>query len=286
MNHKLIRNKILFLLVIFIFNAFVFSTETHAATPKLQEVLAELQRAYLKKPSALHQIANSKGITITNNKVTVYLIASGKNAGIIDQKALKRYGVEIQKSFGNVIRANVPVSNLQAIANKVKGVSFVQLTGISGTSKIQNVLRELERRYIQDPQKALNYAIAQGISEIFGNKVRVYLTASGDTFRIIDRTALSALGVNIEKTFGNTIRALVPIDKLQAIANQVTGIANIQLTKALAPFLTDQQISAIAQGLLGPQATAVLEAMGIGIGSMLDCCSCPCLCRCCGCPFC
>ncbi len=386
-NIKLAMGKAI--LTTILLTVFFFAAEAYAASAKLERVLAELQREYLKKPSALRQIANSKGITITNNKVTVYLVASGKDAGIIDQKALKRYGAEIQKSFGNVIRANVPVSNLQAIANKVKGVSLVQLTSAPGTSKIQNTLRELEQRYIQDPQKALNYAIEQGIGEIFGNKVRVYLTASGDTFdiidraaltrlevnvektfgnviralvpmdklqtvanqvkgisfmqltkglpgtqltgitgklqdvlrglqqeyikgpinalnyaiaqgiseifghnvrvyltaagdnfNIIDRAALSALGVNIEKTFGNVIRALVPMDKLQAVANQVAGIANIQLTKALVPYLTDQQITTIAQGLLGPQAAAILEAMGIGIGlgSMGDCCCC--------CPFC
>jgi subtilisin family serine protease len=94
--------------------------------PKMESYLQKLEKEYKKSAVAAKAFAQSRNIRIEyQNKITVYLISEpGTN---VDEVTLQSYGAEIIKRADNVSKIKAPINMLKAIADNVKGVSFIQL---------------------------------------------------------------------------------------------------------------------------------------------------------------
>ena len=94
--------------------------------PKIESCLQKLEKEYKKSAVAAKAFAQSRNIRIEyQNKVTVYLISEPGTT--VDELTLQPYGAEIIKRADNVSKIKAPINMLKAIADNVKGVSFIQL---------------------------------------------------------------------------------------------------------------------------------------------------------------
>jgi len=94
--------------------------------PKMESCLQKLEKEYKKSAVAAKAFARSKNIRIDDQKnITVYLISEPGTT--VDELTLQHYGAEIIKRADNVSKIKAPINMLKAIADNVKGVSFIQL---------------------------------------------------------------------------------------------------------------------------------------------------------------
>ncbi len=98
--------------------------------PKIESVLTQLMEQRARGGIALSQeFAKGRRIKLDQEgMITVYLLPeAGKTKDTIDVEALGAYGGEVIKSGDYVVEVRVPISELEDIADKVKGISFINL---------------------------------------------------------------------------------------------------------------------------------------------------------------
>ncbi len=94
--------------------------------PKMTSCLKKLETEYKKGFMAGREFAKSRNITIKDpDKITVFLISEPWTT--VDEMSLQGMGGKIIKRAGPVSKIRVPIPMLTAIADTVKGVSFMKL---------------------------------------------------------------------------------------------------------------------------------------------------------------
>ena len=93
--------------------------------PKMSSYLQKLKKEHKKGTDAQRMVAQGMSVTSHDpDKVTVYLMSE---PGIgVDEDALYNLGAQIIKQSDNVTKAKVPIDMLTAVADNVKGVSFMK----------------------------------------------------------------------------------------------------------------------------------------------------------------
>ncbi|MQY69383.1 MAG: S8 family serine peptidase [Firmicutes bacterium] len=117
--------------------------------PKLESVLGRLAEEYSQDRMAMQKFARQRSIPLENGQVRVILVPpSGEDISAIGQTTLVSYGVTIEAISRHLMRAIVPISLLEEIADKVEGISYIRLPYkpfsdmISGESiRVSNSLR-------------------------------------------------------------------------------------------------------------------------------------------------
>jgi len=96
--------------------------------PKLESVLGELVEKYYQGKMIAESFARSRGILLKDNRVTVILVPLvGEDASVIDRGRLISCGATIEASSFHLIRAKIPISSLEQVADKVAGISYIRL---------------------------------------------------------------------------------------------------------------------------------------------------------------
>jgi subtilisin family serine protease len=94
--------------------------------PKMAGCLKKLEIEYGKGPMAARRFAQSRNIKIKDpDNITVFLM--NEPGTTVDEMSLKALGGEIIKHAGPVSKVTAPIPTLTAIADTVKGVSFIKL---------------------------------------------------------------------------------------------------------------------------------------------------------------
>ena len=94
--------------------------------PKIASWLKKLEVEYEKGAMATRLFAQGRNIKIKDqNNVAVYLMSEPGTS--VDENSLYNLGAKIIKHADNVTRAEVPIDMLTAIADNVKGFSFIKL---------------------------------------------------------------------------------------------------------------------------------------------------------------
>ena len=97
-------------------------------SPKMESVLGMLLEKYLEGKAVAQDFARKRKIPFQDDRVTVILVPSlGKLAAAIDEFSLISYGVKIEARSRHLIRVRIPVSILEEIVEKVRGVSYIRL---------------------------------------------------------------------------------------------------------------------------------------------------------------
>jgi len=97
-------------------------------SPKMEGILGMLVEKYLEDKVAAQSFAQERKIPFQDERVTVILVPSfGKLAAAIDESSLISYGVRIEARSRHLIRASIPVSVLEEVAEKVSGISYIRL---------------------------------------------------------------------------------------------------------------------------------------------------------------
>lgn len=97
-------------------------------SPKIESILGMLVEKYLEDKVAAQSFAQERKIPFQDERVTVILIPSlGKLAAAINETSLISYGVRIEARSRHLIRASIPVSVLEEVAEKVSGISYIRL---------------------------------------------------------------------------------------------------------------------------------------------------------------
>jgi len=97
-------------------------------SPKMESVLGMLLEKYLEGKAVAQDFARKRKIPFQDDRVTVILVPPlGKLAAAIDETGLVSYGVKIEARSRHLIRARIPVSILEEVAEKVRGVSYIRL---------------------------------------------------------------------------------------------------------------------------------------------------------------
>lgn len=95
---------------------------------KMESVLGMLGEKYLQGKAVAQDFARKRKIPFEDDRVTVILVPPlGKFAAAIDETGLASYGVKVEARSRHLIRAKIPVSVLEEVAEKVRGVSYVRL---------------------------------------------------------------------------------------------------------------------------------------------------------------
>ena len=95
---------------------------------KMESVLGMLGKKYLQGKAVAQDFAWERKIPFQDDRVTVILVPPlGQLAAAIDETGLVSYGVKIEARSRHLIRANVPVSILEEVAEKVRGISHIRL---------------------------------------------------------------------------------------------------------------------------------------------------------------
>jgi len=96
--------------------------------PKVESVIGMLAAKYSQDRTIARNFAYQRNIPFQDGEVTVILVPSPrKGVSIIDQAGLIFYGATIEAKSCHLIRAKVPLSVLEEIAEKVKGISYIRL---------------------------------------------------------------------------------------------------------------------------------------------------------------
>jgi len=94
--------------------------------PKIASCVKKLAIEYGKGPMAARRFAQSRNIKIKDpDNITVFLM--NKPGITVDEMSLKALGGKIVKRAGPVSKVTAPIPMLTAIADTVKGVSFIKL---------------------------------------------------------------------------------------------------------------------------------------------------------------
>jgi len=97
-------------------------------SPKMESILGMLGEKYLQGKAVAQDFARQRKIPFEDDRVTVILVPPlGRFAAAIDEASLISYGVEIEARSRHLIRAKVPVSILEEVAEEVRGISYIRL---------------------------------------------------------------------------------------------------------------------------------------------------------------
>ncbi len=97
--------------------------------PKIESALTDLKTKYLSQGKSLTQeFAKRHRIRMDEQDRVIVFIQprAGKKKETIPIEALKAYGIEIVKSGDAVIKAKVPISMIDLIADQVEGIAFIR----------------------------------------------------------------------------------------------------------------------------------------------------------------
>jgi len=154
------------LLLNFAFFAFAFAQDLHMAPakenvhPKMASCLKKLEVEHEKSAMAGRLFAQGRDIKIKDqDKITVYLMSEPGTT--VDEMSLQALGGEIIKGADNVSKINAPINMLTAIADNVRGISFIKM-----------------------PDKLMPVAVSEGVS-LTGASSYGY-TGSGVNVAVID----------------------------------------------------------------------------------------------------
>jgi hypothetical protein len=105
--------------------------------------------------------------------------------------------------------------------------------------KLSSYLQKLEKEYKEGADT--NRLIAQGLisGSAVPDKIAVYLMPAPGTH--IDETALSGMGAEITKHYGNMVRAQIPMDMLTTVADTVNGVSFMKTPDALIPTAIESE---------------------------------------------
>ena len=96
--------------------------------PKLESVLGRLAEEYSQSRTAAQRFAGQRSIPLENDQVRVILVPPpGEDTSAIDQTTLVLYGVTIEAISRHLMRARIPISLLEEIADKAEGISYIRL---------------------------------------------------------------------------------------------------------------------------------------------------------------
>ncbi|OGW17775.1 MAG: hypothetical protein A3G93_14935, partial [Nitrospinae bacterium RIFCSPLOWO2_12_FULL_45_22] len=110
--------------------------------------------------------------------------------------------------------------------------------------KLESVLTELQEEYEKNTVTGQEFAMKRDIRVKDQDKVTVFLISEiGQTTDAIDKKLLRAYGANIIKSADNVLKADVPINRLQQIADKVKGISYIRLPDRPVPLTQSQGVS-------------------------------------------
>jgi len=105
--------------------------------PKLSSRLGKLKKEYEKRAIAAQAYDPTRDLKSEfPEKITLYLIS--EEGTMIDKGSLQPYGAEIIKSDGNVWKVRAPFNMIEAIADNLKGISFIKLPDRAKPSDIQS----------------------------------------------------------------------------------------------------------------------------------------------------
>ncbi|MEA1949339.1 MAG: CFI-box-CTERM domain-containing protein [Thermodesulfobacteriota bacterium] len=120
------------LLLNFAFFALAFAQDLHMAPekknvhPKMSSYLEKLEKEYKKSARAARLFAQGRNLKLKDrDKITVFLMSEPGTT--VDEMSLQALGGEIIKSANNISKVRAPVNMLTAIADNVKGLSFIKL---------------------------------------------------------------------------------------------------------------------------------------------------------------
>ena len=94
--------------------------------PKMADCLKKLETEYEKGPMAGRRFAKRRNIKIKDpDKITVFLMKAPE--ATVNEISLQAFGGEIIKHAGSISKVTIPIPMLTAVADTVKGVSFIKL---------------------------------------------------------------------------------------------------------------------------------------------------------------
>ena len=96
--------------------------------PKMESVLGTLREKYLEGRAVAETFSRKRQILFHDDEVTVVLVPpEDEDSSFIDQVGLRSWGARVEAVSPHLLRASVPVSNLDKIADKVAGISYIRL---------------------------------------------------------------------------------------------------------------------------------------------------------------
>jgi len=108
--------------------------------------------------------------------------------------------------------------------------------------RLETVLQELARKAEVGPAAIAEFASGTGIP-LTDETVRVVIEPVSGRVSAVDQAAVEALGGVVEARSKSLMRVRVPVDRLEAIADRVEGIAFIRLPYQPRPLVTSQGVS-------------------------------------------
>jgi len=134
------------------------------------------------------------------------------------------------------------------IVSAVLSFSLATLAASSGKTippgevapKLETVLQELSRTAQAQPLAVQQFAKDKGIS-VADDLITVIVEPVSGRVSTIDRAAVVAIGGEVEATSKSLMRVRVPISQLEAMADQVSGIAFIRLPYQPRPLVVTSE---------------------------------------------
>jgi len=96
--------------------------------PKIESVLGMLTEKYSKSRAAAQYFARQRKIPYKDNEVTVVLVPlAGEDVSAIDEVSLIFSGAIVEASSQHFLKVRIPLSALEKIADRVRGISYIRL---------------------------------------------------------------------------------------------------------------------------------------------------------------
>lgn len=96
--------------------------------PKIESVLGMLVEKYSKSRAAAQYFARQRRIPYKDNEVTVVLVPlAGEDVSAIDEVSLIFSGAIVEASSRHLLKVRIPLSALEKIADRVRGISYIRL---------------------------------------------------------------------------------------------------------------------------------------------------------------
>jgi len=147
-----IFNTVIIALIFLIFTGLVFTTlqvlgadrpegppekqiPPEAVNPKLETKLQVLENRWAESPAAGLEYARPRNIPLENEMVRVIIEPSGLPEGI-NRTALEAQGGQIEATSRSLMAAKIPVNMLEAVTNKVDGISFIRTPYPNKTTRV------------------------------------------------------------------------------------------------------------------------------------------------------
>jgi subtilisin family serine protease len=96
--------------------------------PKMESVLGMLREKYIEGRAVAENFSRKRQVPFHDDEVTVVLVPpENENSSFIDQAGLRSWGARVEAVSPHLLRASIPVPNLDKIADKVAGISYIRL---------------------------------------------------------------------------------------------------------------------------------------------------------------